>query len=116
MMKATLPMMNPMEFLNKNQLRMMERRKTIIMEKTRRLLVMITIIPKLRQWLTTLMMQTSNDPMSTELPKKQKFKNLDKALDQDNYVDLPAQRKRTFKHADAENTMNINWKTIPSQQ
>ena len=54
--------------------------------------------------------------MSTELPKKQKFKNLDKALDQDNYVDLPAQRKRTFKHADAENTMNINWKTIPSQQ
>ena len=29
-----------------------------------------------------------DDPMPAELPKKQKFKNLDKVLDEDNYVDL----------------------------
>lgn len=40
--------------------------------------------------------------------KKQKFENLDKVLDDDNYVDLPAQRKRTFKYADAKNIMKIN--------
>ena len=40
--------------------------------------------------------------------KKQKFENLDKVLYEDNYVDLPAQRKRTFKYADAKNTMKIN--------
>ena len=29
-----------------------------------------------------------DDPMPADLPKKQKFKNLDKVLDEDNYVDL----------------------------
>ena len=43
-----------------------------------------------------------DDPMPAELPKKQKFKNLDEVLDEDNYVDLPAQRKRTFKNADVK--------------
>ena len=57
-----------------------------------------------------------DDPMPAELPKKQKFKNLDEVLDEDNYVDLPTQRKRTFKYADAKNALKINWETIPSQQ
>ena len=43
-----------------------------------------------------------DDPMPTELPKKQKFKNLEEVLDEDNYVDLPTQRKCTIKYADAK--------------
>ena len=57
-----------------------------------------------------------DNPMPAELLKKQKFKNLDKFLNEDNYVDLLAQRKRTFKYADTKNIMKINWETIPSQQ
>ena len=57
-----------------------------------------------------------SDPMPAELLKKQKFKNLDKVLDEDNYVNLPAQRKCIFKHEDAKNTMKINWETIRSEQ
>ena len=49
-----------------------------------------------------------NDPVPAELPKKQKFKNLDEVANEDNYVDPPTQRKHTFKYADAKNTMKIN--------
>ena len=57
-----------------------------------------------------------DNPMPAELPKKEKFKNLDKVLDEDSYVDLPVQRKRTCKYADVKNTMKINLEAIPSQQ
>ena len=57
-----------------------------------------------------------NNPVPAELPKKQKFKNLVEVLNEDNYIDLPAQKKRTFQYADTANTMKINWETIPNQQ
>ena len=53
-----------------------------------------------------------DDPMPAELPKKQKFKNLDEDLDEDSYVDLLAQRKRTFKYADAKNTIPAKISTL----
>ena len=34
-----------------------------------------------------------DDPMPAELPKKQKFKNLDKVLHEDNYIDLPPKER-----------------------
>ena len=53
--------------------------------------------------------------MPAELPKKQKFKNLEEVLDEDSYFDLLAQRIDTFKYADATNTMKISRETISSQ-
>ena len=42
-----------------------------------------------------------------EMPRKQKFKNLDKVLD----VDLPAQPDLIFSYTDAKKTVAINWNT-----
>ena len=58
----------------------------------------------------------TDEPMSVaELPKKQKFKNLDEVLDENKYIDLPVQRNRTFKYSDAKKTMEIKWETNPNQ-
>ena len=48
-----------------------------------------------------------------QLPRKQKLKNLDKVLDESNYVDLPAQPDLSFSFTDARKTMTINWNTNP---
>ena len=48
-----------------------------------------------------------------ELPRKQKFKNLDEVLDESNYVDLTAQPDLSFSYIDARKTMTINWNTNP---
>ena len=42
-----------------------------------------------------------------ELPTKQKFKNLTEVLNEANYSDVPAQKKRTFHYSDAKKTVNI---------
>ena len=46
-----------------------------------------------------------------ELPTKQKFKNLIEVLNEANYSDVPAQKKRTFHYSDAKETVNIAWTT-----
>ena len=46
-----------------------------------------------------------------ELPTKQKFKNLTEVLNEANYSDVPAQKKRTFHYSDAKKTVNIAWTT-----
>ena len=46
-----------------------------------------------------------------DLPRKQKFKNLDEVLDESNYVDLPVQPDHSFSCTDARKTMTINWNT-----
>ena len=46
-----------------------------------------------------------------ELPRKQKFKNVDEVLDESNYVDLPAQPELSFSFTDAMKTITINRKT-----
>ena len=48
-----------------------------------------------------------------ELPRKQKFKNLEEVLDESNYVDLTAQPDLSFSYTDARKTMTINWNTNP---
>ena len=46
-----------------------------------------------------------------ELPTKQKCKNLTEVLNEANYSDVPAQKKRTFHYSDAKKTVNIAWTT-----
>ena len=46
-----------------------------------------------------------------ELPTKQKFKNLIEVLNEANYSDVPAQKKRTFHYSDVKETVNIAWTT-----
>ena len=53
------------------------------------------------------------DPI--KLPKKQKFKNLDVALNEDNYATLPPQENREFLYSDAKKTVNITWNTVSDQ-
>ena len=48
-----------------------------------------------------------------ELPRKQKFKNLNEVLDESNYADLPAQPDLSFSYTDARKTMTINWNKNP---
>ena len=48
-----------------------------------------------------------------ELPRKQKFKNLNEVLDDSNYVDLPVQPELSFSYIDARKTMTINQNTNP---
>ena len=43
-----------------------------------------------------------------ELPRKQKFKDLNEVLDENNYVDLPAQPDLHFCYTDSRKTMIIN--------
>ena len=51
-----------------------------------------------------------------ELARKQKFKNLNKVLDESNYVDLPAQPDLGFSYTDARKTMTINGNTNPENK
>ena len=51
-----------------------------------------------------------------ELPRKQKFKNLDEVLDESNYVDLPVQPELSFSYTDERKTMTLNWKTNPKDR
>ena len=50
-----------------------------------------------------------------ELPTKQKFKNLTEVLNEANYSDVPAQKKRTFHYSDAKKTVNIAWTTTKDE-
>ena len=50
------------------------------------------------------------DPI--ELPKKQKFKNFDAVLNEDNYAALPPQENRKFLYSDVKKTVNITWNTV----
>ena len=50
-----------------------------------------------------------------ELPTKQEFKNLTEVLNEANYSDVPAQKKRTFHYSDAKKTVNIAWTTTKDE-
>ena len=53
------------------------------------------------------------DEEEEELPRKQKFKNLDEVLDESKYADLPPQPDLSFSYSDAKKTMQITWNAIP---
>ena len=57
-------------------------------------------------------MENSERIQQQELPKKQKFQNLDDVLDESKYTEAPNQRKRKFKNSDAKKTMEIKSKTF----
>ena len=50
------------------------------------------------------------DPV--EVPRRQKFKNLDAVLNEDNCAALPPQENRKFLYSDAKKTVNIIWNTV----
>ena len=47
-----------------------------------------------------------------ELSRKQKFKNLEDVLDDNNYVELPPKQDRTFSYNDVKETVNIEMKVV----
>ena len=53
------------------------------------------------------------DPI--ELPKKQKFKNLDTVLNEDNYAAFPPEENRKFLYSNAKKTVIITWNTVSDQ-
>ena len=50
-----------------------------------------------------------------ELSRKEKFKNLDAILNEDNYAALPPQGNCKFLYSKAKKTVNITWNTISDQ-
>lgn len=56
--------------------------------------------------------QIRDEEEEVELPRKQKFKNLDEVLDESNYADAPVQPNLTFEYSDARKTVNITWNTV----
>ena len=46
----------------------------------------------------------------TAVPRKQKFLNLEKVCDQNNYDDLPPQRKETYKYENSNNSYDVQYK------
>ena len=47
----------------------------------------------------------------TAVPRKQKFLNLEKVCDENNYDDLPPQRKETYKYENSKKTITIMYST-----
>ena len=47
----------------------------------------------------------------TAVPRKQKFLNLDKVCDENNYDDLPPQRKVTHKYQNSNKTITMTYNT-----
>ena len=46
----------------------------------------------------------------TAVPHKQKFLNLEKICDENNYDDLPPQRKETYKYENSNNYYDVQYK------
>ena len=51
------------------------------------------------------------DNVQKEQARKQKFKNLHQAMNENNYLDIPGQPKKVFRYQDAKKTMKIKWHT-----
>ena len=47
----------------------------------------------------------------TAVPRKQKFLNLEKVCDENNYDDLPPQRKETYKYENSKKTITMMYST-----
>ena len=60
-------------------------------------------------------MEAVTEQGNDELPTKQKFKNLTEVLNEANYSDVPAQKKRTFHYSDAKKTVNTAWATTKDE-
>ena len=50
-------------------------------------------------------------PAAAELPRKQKFRNLDAVCDENNYEALPPQRKKRHTYKNAKGTIVMNYDT-----
>ena len=52
------------------------------------------------------------EELENEVQHRQKFRNLDEVVDEDNYVDPESQPDLANKYSDAKNTVNITWQTV----
>lgn len=48
----------------------------------------------------------------TNVPRKQKFVNLDAVCDEDNYDPLPTQKKKTYIYQNSKKTITMNYSTV----